>query len=280
MKDTNNNQAYIWKPKALDGIFLFKAQFKRFAYNKHTHREFAIGVVERGTPKCYHKGATQVVPSGAIITVNPGEIHTGEAATNKGYQYRMAYIPPEFISEFLHDLYGTGVSLAYFRSLVTFDNEISHSLLHALRLLDQKLHDLLEAQICFIQAIAELFMRYGQPQYSPQSLKQNPGVIRKACEFIHEKVSENISLEDISCAVGVSHFHFLRLFKATTGFSPHAYLIQRRIEIAKTLIEHGNSLVQAALEAGFSDQSHMTRRFKTTYGVTPGQYQKAIFSKK
>jgi hypothetical protein len=54
MKDTSNDQAYIWKPKALDWIFLFKAQFKRFTYNKHTHREFAVTEYTKsiaGTPE-------------------------------------------------------------------------------------------------------------------------------------------------------------------------------------------------------------------------------------
>ncbi len=88
--------------------------------------------------------------------------------------------------------------------------------------------------------------------------------------------ADNISLEDIAAVVGLSRFHFLRLFKNTTGFSPHAYLIQRRIELAKQSIEKGQCLTDAAINSGFSDQSHLTRCFKSTLGVTPGQYQKMV----
>jgi AraC-like DNA-binding protein len=276
MKCIRKDQAYLWKPEMLDGISLFKAQFHQFVYSKHTHNEFAIGVIEYGAQKFFHKGQMHIAPFRAIITVNPDEIHDGETATDLGYQYRMAYISPEIISEILTECYGAKCALSYFPSPVTFDNDVSKRLLHALLLLDQNTNTFLEAQTRFIQAIAELFIRHGQPRRFPQYPKKNVTAIRKACEFIRAMASENISLDDIARAVGVSRFHFLRIFKATTGFSPHAYLIQRRLDIAKTLIENGCSLVQAAFEAGFADQSHMTRRFKAAYGVTPGQYQKAV----
>jgi AraC-like DNA-binding protein len=276
MNQAAQEQAYLWKPKALDGVSLFKAQFTQFVYNKHTHDEFAIGVIEYGAQKFYHNGKTNVVPTHGIVTVNPDEVHDGETATDTGYRYRMTYIQPEVISEMLTELYGTKDSLKYFANPVTIDHEVSKHLLHALLLFDQKNENFLEAQTHFIQAITELFMRHARPQQSPLSPKKNHAVIRKACEFIQAMAPQNISLDDISHEVGVSRFHFLRLFKTTTGLSPHAYLIQRRVEMAKTLIENGSSLIDAAFEAGFADQSHMTRRFKAAYGVTPGQYQKAI----
>ena len=54
--------------------------------------------------------------------------------------------------------------------------------------------------------------------------------------------------------------------------SPHAYLIQLRLEKARQLISKGKSIADAALLAGFSDQSHLTRSFKKRYGLTPGRY--------
>ncbi len=60
------------------------------------------------------------------------------------------------------------------------------------------------------------------------------------------------------------------------GLPPHAYLIQRRLDLARKAIESGISLADAAIVSGFSDQSHMTRRFKAAFGVTPGQYQKDL----
>jgi AraC-like DNA-binding protein len=188
----------------------------------------------------------------------------------------MAYIPLEIVRELLHGSSNMEGALAYFRQIVTHDRALAQQLLYAFRLLEQNSLELLQVQSLFFQAITDLFCQYGQPQYAPHLSKSHPGDIRRACEFIDAMAPTHISLNDIANVVGMSRFHFLRIFKSATGFSPYAYLIQRRVELARTLIENGSSLAQAALEAGFSDQSHMTRRFKATYGVTPGQYQQAL----
>ena len=273
-------QAQLWKPEALEGISLFKAKFKHFEFAKHVHNEFAIGIIENGAQKFYHGGSTHLAPSRSIITVNPDEVHDGKTATDTGYQYRMAYIRPELISELLQEMCGSDASLRYFSSPVTFDSQVSAQLLQALKILEYTPDNFLEVQSCFVQAVVDLFIRHGQPNQTPASLKKNYYVVRKAREFMQERLAENISLEDISHIVGVSRFHFLRLFKSATGLSPHAYLLMRRLEKAKALIEQGRSLAEAAFEAGFADQSHMTRRFKTAYGITPGHYQKVLLGKK
>ena len=279
MKLKHNEEARVWKAPGADGVLLFRAQFQRFSYTKHTHSEFAIGIVEDGSPTCFHKGGLHIVPAGSIITLNPDEIHTGEPTTNKSYNYRMAYIPLEVVEELLHAVYGREGLVAYFRNIVTFDTMLSQRLLFAFQLLEQQSSNLLQTQIAFFQAITDLFYRHGQPNFPPRRIPSHPAGMRKACDFIHAMAPNDISLDDMAEIVGMSRFHFLRLFRAETGFSPYAYLIQRRVEIAKELIRDGHSLAQAALEAGFADQSHMTRRFKVTYGVTPGQYRQALARK-
>jgi AraC-like DNA-binding protein len=77
------------------------------------------------------------------------------------------------------------------------------------------------------------------------------------------------SLDEIAREVGVSRFYFLRLFKASTGLSPHAYLMMRRLELAKHLIQQGKTLAQAAYDAGFADQSHLTRHFNSCVWIYP-----------
>ncbi len=73
---------------------------------------------------------------------------------------------------------------------------------------------------------------------------------------------------------GLSRYHFIRVFQNKTGLSPHAYLTQVRVNNARTQIESGLTLADAAFSSGFSDQSHMTRYFKSIYGVTPGKFRK------
>lgn len=86
------------------------------------------------------------------------------------------------------------------------------------------------------------------------------------------KFSEDISLDNLAEIAMCTSYHLIRLFRNKVGMSPHAYLVQLRLEKARELIDRGQSIADAALLAGFSDQSHLTRKFKKRYGLTPGLY--------
>ena len=74
---------------------------------------------------------------------------------------------------------------------------------------------------------------------------------------------------------GLDRFQVLRSFARATGMTPHAYLVQRRIDLVRRLIASGQPLAQAAVASGFADQSHMTRIFVRKYGISPGAYARA-----
>ena len=73
----------------------------------------------------------------------------------------------------------------------------------------------------------------------------------------------------------LSAYHFARQFKVATGIPPHQYVITRRVERARQLLQEGTdlSLAEVAAHAGFSDQSQFTHHFKRVVGVTPGQFR-------
>ena len=79
----------------------------------------------------------------------------------------------------------------------------------------------------------------------------------------------------LAAAAHLSAYHFARQFKAATGLPPHQYVIARRVERAKQLLqtESDFTLAEVAASAGFSDQSQFSRHFKRIVGVTPGQFQ-------
>jgi len=81
-----------------------------------------------------------------------------------------------------------------------------------------------------------------------------------------------VSLETLATACGIGRFRMVRVFARATGLTPHAYQLQRRTELARRLIAGGTPLAEAAMEAGFADQSHMTRNFTRRYGYTPGAW--------
>jgi AraC family transcriptional regulator len=100
------------------------------------------------------------------------------------------------------------------------------------------------------------------------------GRLRAVVEYIEEHLDAGPSREQMAAVARVSTYHFARQFKAATGLPPHQYVIARRVERAKQLLQGGGfSLAEVAAHAGFANQSQFTQHFKRLVGVTPGQFQ-------
>jgi AraC family transcriptional regulator len=107
---------------------------------------------------------------------------------------------------------------------------------------------------------------------------QPPGLpvrtLANVIDFINDHMSEPIGLNELASAAHLSRFHFTKLFKLSTGFSPMAYLEHSRIRRAQELIRMGDlQLAEIAVAMGFADQSHFTRRFRRHVGCTPGCFR-------
>jgi AraC-like DNA-binding protein len=85
-----------------------------------------------------------------------------------------------------------------------------------------------------------------------------------------------VTLAELAAISGVSRFQLLRGFVRDIGVTPHAYLVQLRVRLARRLLAQRHTPAQAALLAGFADQSHLTRAFVRQVGVTPGRYREAL----
>ncbi|MDR6874046.1 AraC-like DNA-binding protein [Bosea sp. BE125] len=99
----------------------------------------------------------------------------------------------------------------------------------------------------------------------------NPG-IRRALVHIERHFTDSVYLEDLAVLAGLSVCRFVTVFRRQVGLTPHRFICHRRIRHAKALLREGVPMAQAASEAGFFDQSHLSRHFKSICGVTPGRY--------
>jgi AraC family transcriptional regulator len=101
------------------------------------------------------------------------------------------------------------------------------------------------------------------------------GRLRAVVQYIEEHLDGGPTLAQLAAVVGLNPYHFARQFKAATGLPPHQYVIGRRVERARQLLQAGTdlSLAEVAAHAGFSDQSQFCHHFKRLVGVTPGQFR-------
>ena len=100
---------------------------------------------------------------------------------------------------------------------------------------------------------------------------------RRVLELIDAGLDARLTIESLAREVGLSAAHFARAFKQTLGRAPHQYLLERRLERARQLIETTDaSLSDIAQRTGFADQAHFTRLFKRAFGATPGTLVRAL----
>jgi len=119
---------------------------------------------------------------------------------------------------------------------------------------------------------AHLLREYGATVLRPKS--QYGGLPRaklvRAVEYIQDQLDADLAVSGIAQAVGMSPFYFTRLFKESTGQSPHQYVVEARVRRAKELLTTGKfTISEAAHHVGFVDQSHLTRHFKRVFGLPP-----------
>lgn len=105
--------------------------------------------------------------------------------------------------------------------------------------------------------------------------------LRRALDYIHEHLAEDITLESLASLAGISAYHFARMFKQSIGLAPHQYLVKCRVERAKELLVRSDAAIaDIAAQLGFCDQSHLAFHFKRMYGATPKKFLREAITRK
>ncbi|HXZ81574.1 MAG TPA: AraC family transcriptional regulator [Terriglobales bacterium] len=124
-----------------------------------------------------------------------------------------------------------------------------------------------------------LAQRYsGSPAQAPAFRDGLPAArLRRVLEYIRANLGEDISLSSLASTADLSPHHFSTLFRQSTGFSPHQYLLRQRISHARELLRDPEvSILEASARLGFVDQGHFTKVFRRITGVTPSQYRRQL----
>ncbi|WP_368904433.1 AraC family transcriptional regulator [Taklimakanibacter lacteus] len=244
----------------------------RHVFPRHTHDQFGIGVIHQGAQKSLSgRGMVEAGP-GDAITVNPGEVHDGAPIGDLGRSWRILYFDPEVISAAIDDMSEGKTGSFEFANPVMGDKRIAgrcRALFDAMTKGDEATTSVQREELMLI-LLATL-----RPKAIDTS-RAVPDAILAAKSMIDDDPARPVTLAELARAAGLSKFQLLRGFFRNTGFTPHAYLMQRRIDRARRLITGQLTLAEAALASGFADQSHMTRIFVRKYGLSPGLYAQAM----
>ena len=134
----------------------------------------------------------------------------------------------------------------------------------------------LYAQTAAQMLAVHLLRYYTTPNHQIKDSTQGltPRQIGQVTDFVLAHLNQDLSLSTLAQQIGFSPYHFARLFRRTTGESPHQFVLSQRIERAKALLREADlPLAQIALASGFASQSHLTQTFKRALGLTPADYR-------
>jgi AraC family transcriptional regulator len=259
------------------------------------HRKFEAGRQETPVPVC-----TELVMllsgGGMVCRTGNGEVQKSLARPGMSYLVPVGtqeshlelsdrmeclhlYLPPALLDQSAladFDVDPAKVELAYAYGLP--DQVLFHvcSPLRDLLYRSRQPTDALFVEGIQVALAAHLLAHYTIDRWHPpeKAPSLDPRRLQRVLDYIEASLGLDIRLEELAAQACLSPYHFSRLFRETTGLSPHRYVTDRRVQAARhELARNHLSLVEIALELGFGSQGNFTRVFRRTTSLTPGQYR-------
>ena len=232
-------------------------------YAPHRHDTYAVGVTTAGVQVFRYRGRRHVCLPGQVHVLHPDEVHDGGPGTDAGFAYRILYVEPELVRAALG-----GCSLPFVGTPVHDPGPVTAGLPQALGGPDHPLGDL--ARTDAAAAVARLLRALsGTPE--PDG-RIDLAAVARVREHLAAHASEQTPAAELERIAGIDRYTLARHFRRAYGTSPDRYRTMRRLALARAGIAAGAPLARAAADAGFADQSHMTRQFVRAYGLTPGRW--------
>lgn len=258
------------------GVEATTNRFVRHRFRPHTHDTLMLGLIDSGTKSFARERECHFAPPGSVSLVNPGELHTGERLEGAELRYRALYIPPDLLAlaKGRSEPEPESARIAFHAAVVS-ECSLFESLVGAHDAITRR-EPLLVCETLLLEAIATLVQRHARwcsPQRDPAAA---PREVRFVRELIDARFCEELSIGEVAHAAGLSPYHLMRQFRRFVGIPIHAYQIQRRIEMSKRLLASGEAVVDVALDVGFADQSHFSKRFRDLVGTSPAAYQRGL----
>ncbi|WP_298259684.1 AraC family transcriptional regulator [uncultured Litoreibacter sp.] len=248
-----------------------EAYFSGEAYAPHRHDTYSIGYTINGVQSFDYRGARSDSVAGQVIVLHPDEIHTGEAGTQEGFHYRMLYVEPSLVREALGP---EANALPFLRDAVLTDPRLMQAIQAAFADMDTSLEPVAMDELAVL--LADGLLANDKSAHRTTGSLIDLKATNRAREYLDGNLAQVVHSDQLEKITGLDRFALARQFRKAFGTSPYRYLTMRRLDQVRGDIAAGTTLVDAAVRAGFSDQSHMTRRFKTGYGISPGDWQRLM----
>lgn len=274
MTDTKESKPIFWRDARLPHVELRKVgDGRKVCYAPHSHTQWSIGAITGGESTYQYRDDHYHVHAGDLVLMNPEWVHSCNPIDNQPWAYLMLYVDTGWLTDLrfraglLNEPCWQDISVATISDAHWYERycRMAECLLDAQR-------DLLDKQTEVVEFLSDLMHELAR-----QPLVQEPKAPETLADLAHyldDHAAEDVSLDTLCEISDYSAGHLIRAFRQYFGLTPHAYLLNRRIQLGRLELANGTSIADAALNAGFADQPHFQRTFKRLMAATPNQYRR------
>lgn len=237
------------------------------AFAPHRHDTYALGMTLSGVQTFRYRGEQRYCLPAQGHILHPDELHDGSSVSASGFRYRIVYIDPHLVCRALG-----GRPLPFVPDPVVPRPDLLSALRTCLADIDTPVGDVEAADMC--AALADMLDALAANS-SARPARLDMASLLRVRERIAACPAAPVSAQELEAIAQIDRWTVARQFRAAFGTSPSRFRTMRQLDLARRLIGEGKPCSEVALDAGFSDQSHLTRMFKRTYGLTPGQWAAA-----
>jgi AraC-like DNA-binding protein len=264
------DEVRAWSP-AVPGVSeVFHARFTQHAYPAHAHVTWTVLIVDDGMVRYDLDRHPHGSDTSMVTILPPHVVHDGRPATSRGFRKRVLYLDGDVLGE---GLIGPAVDRP-----IILDPGLRDRISTVHRVLARvdaapatPAEAALEAESRLAFVIERLRRHLNDPSDDLRWVR-GATVAEQLRAMLDADVAASLTLAEAGRALGASPAHLVRSFTRTYGVAPHAYLVGRRIDLARRRLLDGEPPAEVAVGVGFYDQAHLTRHFKRHVGTTPGRY--------
>ena len=274
------SQSLFWRNPDIPQVELRRVEDgRKVNYAPHSHQQWSIGAITSGVARYLYRQDSYAIAEQDLVMMNPDWVHSCNPVDNQPWAYWMMYVDTEWLTQLsfeaglLQQPQWQPISRAMIRPQDTSHDWYQDYCRVAEAFVDDN-SDLLEKQSLLIDFLLSLmsWLRDVPELQRPDSLP--PQALTQVATLLEQNLNETPQLSQLMNLANCSEGHLIRSFKQHFGLTPHAYLINRRIQHSQKLLKQGMDIVDVAQQLAFSDQAHFQRTFKRLTATTPGQYLK------
>ncbi|MGE8362164.1 AraC family transcriptional regulator [Pseudomonas sp.] len=264
--------ARFWRDDALPFIEARQVEDGReLCYARHSHETFSIGVITRGESTYINREVHLRVCEGTVVLMNPGDVHACNPIDGLPWSYVMLYVDAAWLGGLQHALgLSEGPGFQPLSAIMSLDWALYDGVVQLYGVLTDgglSIETKQDAATAFFTRVLQTL------ETAPLSQSEAHDKLQRAAAFMQAHCAQALKIDDICAAAELSPSYLTRAFKKLYGMTPHAFLLNQRVQLARLLLKRGEPLAEVALASGFADQAHFQRAFKQLLAATPGQYK-------